>query len=190
MTPHKEYVNGITENRRASVKRDTIGAAGFIVLLACLAVTTLAIHREVSSGLLPRRGDQSAPAIGMLVNRDLTVVAVDAMGSAARAGIRPGDTLLQIGRVALPHEVAISPRRNGLPTRVPGTVKNSNDVKAVFLAAVPRWEKYLTVAVKRHGHRIALHALITGRAYEDGSANPQASVTPVPASMDERAFYI
>jgi S1-C subfamily serine protease len=162
--------------------------AGLLVWLAVAAV--LLQHRTNTTSAAPPHPSGLPPTLGVVVDGNLQVVAVDAMGSAARAGIQPGDVIRKIAGVALPATVSIDPRSAELPSAVPASVRTSDQVKAAFLAAVPDGEHPVTIVLERNGKTFALHVLVTTQAFNYNPANPPPSVTAVPSSLDATTFYM
>jgi hypothetical protein len=173
-----------------SVFRHQLNATIIVGLAVWLAIATTIIqhHANVSSHV--SFGDDAAPFLGILVDHNLRVLAVDSMGAAARAGIQPGDVLRKIAGFPLPAAVSIDPQSAEVPTAVPALVRTSNEVKAAFHAAVPAWEDAVTIVLERSGKILALRVLVTAKAFHYDPANPPPSVTAVPSSMDATAFYL
>lgn len=171
-------------------RRRRLNAMVVVGLLACLGVVMAVIQHRASTSLPVANQSSSAPMLGMLVDQHLRVVDVDAMGSAARAGIQPGDILRKIGSVSLPATVSIDPRSAAMPVAVPTFVRTSNGVKGAFRAAVPVWERPVTIVLERNGASMALHVLVTSTPFHYDAANPPPTVTPVPSSQDATTFYL
>jgi hypothetical protein len=152
--------------------------------------TVILIQRTHHGSSTVSDQSQAAPYLGMLVNQDLQVLDVDWSGSAARAGVQRGDVLRKFGSMDLPATVSIDSRQAGLPVAVPASVRSSNDVKRVFSAAVPKWNRTLTVVVERNGKMLTLPILVSGVPFSYDAAHPQPSVTPVPSSLDATTFYL
>jgi len=175
--------------RRSAVGRHFTPLAA-AVLLVWIAIATAFIGYRATSATGHADSSQAQPDLGILVDEHLRVVSVDWSGSAARAGIQPGDVLKKIAGTRLPAAINVDPRNSSLPTSAPQNARSSNDVKEALQAAVPEWNRSVEVILDRDGRTVALKVLITGIPFHYDSANPQPTVTPVPTSLDSTTFYL
>ncbi len=161
-----------------------------VLLLVWLVMVTLFVNHHASGTRGSHDLMEAAPELGILINAQMQVLAVDQGSSAARAGIQSGDILRNLGNTPLPRAVRILPRDTVLPAQVPATISSTASIRALFHALVPQWERQVTVVLERQGRVVTLPILITAQPYNYDAANPFPTVTPVPASLDSSVFYL
>lgn len=133
-----------------------------------------------------------APVLGVLVDRNLQVLSIDGHGSAARAGIQPGDHLDMIGGVPLPANVSIPApdAHSSAPFLASVPPTSSAFVKEVLHRFVPNWEHSVAITLHRSGRAMTLQVLVTAQAYNYDTAAPPPPSTPVPESLWSSTFYL
>jgi S1-C subfamily serine protease len=157
--------------------------------LICFALSMWVIGREsrVNHAV---HASQAAPVLGILVDSHLRVLSVDWWSPAKRAGIQPGDVLRKMGAITLPNTIAIQSADTALPVPAPSVIEGTADLRSVFHSLVPTWEHAVTVTIDRNGQALDVPTLVTEKPFNYDPANPQPTVTPVPASLDSLEFYL